>query len=256
LNGGSLVGVVPGDIVTLSQSGVYVSKSPGSSVAVNATDSLSGASAGDYTLLEPTDLSGSITPASVSVSGTTVGAKIYNGNTSAPLLGGTLSGVIPGDSVTLIQAGNFASASVGTGVAVTAADSLAGADARDYSVTQPTGLSGTISPASTSNTPGTAGAPSPPLLAANNVAAQVDSNFIYPQLGATSQVIDASPSIVVVQSESEPSSDSSGADDNASSTKRSKAIAVNVSMKIGASGTLKIVGGGLNLPRAVTAGTP
>ncbi len=54
-----------------------------------------------------------INPAPLTVSGATVGNKVYDGTTAAILTGGTLSGVIGTDSVTLTQAGAFASANAG-----------------------------------------------------------------------------------------------------------------------------------------------
>jgi hypothetical protein len=61
--------------------------------------------------------------------------------------GGTLSGVVSGDTVTLTQAGTFSSANVGTGLAVTAANTIGGASAGNYTLTQPTGLTADITPA-------------------------------------------------------------------------------------------------------------
>jgi len=259
LSGGALLGVVPGDSVTLTQAGTFASKNPGSALAVTAADSLGGASASDYSLSEPTGLTAAITPASLSVSGTVVGNKVYNGNSSAPLLNGTLSGVIPGDSVTLVQGGNFASASVGSGIAVTAADALAGPNAVDYSLIQPAGLSGTISAATTGNTPGTpgiSGSSSSPLLAAYYASAQIDANSIAPQWGATPQVIDASPSIDVVETASEPASTDAGVNQDSTSSSIGGGVVINVAMKIGATGTLKIVSGGLRLPITHVEGNP
>jgi hypothetical protein len=259
LSGGALLGVVPGDIVTLTQAGAFASKNPGSALAVTAEDSLGGASASDYVLTEPTGLTGVISPASLTVSGTVVGNKIFNGNTSAPLIDGTLSGVIPGDSVTLVQGGNFASASVGAGIAVTAADGLAGPSAIDYSIIQPTGLTGTISPASSGNTPGTpgtSGGSSSPLLAAYNASAQIDANSLAPQWGATPQVIDASSSIDVVETASEPASTDAGVDQDSTSSSTGGGVVINVAMKIGATGTLKVESGGLRLPVTHVQGNP
>jgi hypothetical protein len=76
-----------------------------------------------------------------------VANKVYDGTTAATLSSGTLSGIIGSDSVTLTQAGAFASANAGTGVAVNASDSLGGTAAGNYMLTQPTGLSANITPA-------------------------------------------------------------------------------------------------------------
>ncbi|MDE2342507.1 MAG: hypothetical protein KGL63_03805, partial [Betaproteobacteria bacterium] len=47
---------------------------------------------------------------------------------------------------TLSQSGTFASKNVGTGIAVTASDTLSGTDAGNYTLAQPTGLSANITP--------------------------------------------------------------------------------------------------------------
>ena len=147
LSGGTLSGVIGSDVVTLTQSGTFASANVGTGIAVNTSDGLGGAAAGNYVLTQPTGLSANITPATLSVAGTGVGNKVYDGTTAASLSGGTLSGVIGSDLVTLAQSGTFAAANVGTGVAVTASDSLGGAAAGNYTLTQPTGLSANITPA-------------------------------------------------------------------------------------------------------------
>jgi hypothetical protein len=259
LTGGSLLGLIAGDTVTLTQAGSFASKNVGTGIAVTATDGLGGASAGNYTLIAPTGLEGTITPAPLTVSGTVVGSKVYDGTTNALLLDGTLSSVIPGDSVTLIQSGNFASAGVGAGIAVTAADRLSGPSALDYRLIQPMGLTGTISAATTGNPPGTPGTSfgsSSALLAAYDASAQLDANSIAPQWGATPQIIDASPSIEVTETASEPASTDAGVDNSSSSSGADKSIVINVAMNIGATGTLKIESGGLRLPITNVHGDP
>jgi hypothetical protein len=88
-----------------------------------------------------------VNQALLNVIGTTVANKVYDTTTTATLTGGTLSGVIGSDVVTLTQAGNFASKNVGTGITVTAANSLGGAAAGNYSIAQPTGLTADITKA-------------------------------------------------------------------------------------------------------------
>jgi filamentous hemagglutinin family protein len=147
LSGGTLSGVVGSDSVSLTQAGAFTSANAGTGIAVNASDTLSGAGAGNYTLTQPTGLTGNITPASLAVSGTSVASKVYDGTTTASLSGGTLSGLIGSDSVSLTQAGAFTSPNAGTGVAVNASDTLSGVSASNYIVAQPTGLTGNITPA-------------------------------------------------------------------------------------------------------------
>ena len=147
LSSGKLVGVFSGDSVALTQSGAFASKNAGTGVAVTTTDSIGGAGASNYVLVQPTAVTGNITPATLTVSGETAASKIYDGTTGATLSGGTLLGVIGGDAVTLTQSGNFASKNVGTSLTVTAADTLAGTAAGDYVLIQPAGLTASITPA-------------------------------------------------------------------------------------------------------------
>jgi hypothetical protein len=94
-----------------------------------------------------------ITPAPLTVVGTTVANKIYDGTTTATLTNGTLQGAVAGDSLVLLQAGNFISPNVANGVSVTASDSFSSSNSpigsltSDYSLIQPVGLTGNILPA-------------------------------------------------------------------------------------------------------------
>ena len=80
------------------------------------------------------------------MSGTTVANKVYDGSNAAIVSGGTLVGVVAGENIGLTQAGTFSSANVGTGLAVTIADSLSNNAAGNYTLTQPTGFTANITP--------------------------------------------------------------------------------------------------------------
>ena len=145
LTGATLSGVVGGDTVTLGNatSGTFNSKDAGTGKTVTPAMTISGSSAGYYTLTQPV-LTGTITPKALTVTGTTVATKPYDGSTAAALAGGTLSGVVGGDEVTLNASGTFNTKDVGTGKVVTSTSTLAGAQKANYTLTQPTGLTGTI----------------------------------------------------------------------------------------------------------------
>ncbi|HUN75287.1 MAG TPA: YDG domain-containing protein, partial [Steroidobacteraceae bacterium] len=142
---------VNGETLTLSGTGTLSSKNVGTeSFASLAGFTLTGngsALASNYTFSGGTD-SVVITPATLTVSGTTAAGKVYDGTTMAALSGATLAGVFSGDSVTLGNdtSGTFASANVGTHIAVTTAMTISGADAGNYTLTQPSGLNANITP--------------------------------------------------------------------------------------------------------------
>jgi filamentous hemagglutinin family protein len=140
LSGGTLVGVINGDTVTLTQSGTFSQTGVGNGISVTATDTLSGTSARNYSLVQPTGLTAKILAKPLTINGTTAANKPYDGTDVASLSGSTLVGVITGDTVTLNQAGTFAQTGLGTGISVTANISLGGISAGNYSLTQPTGL--------------------------------------------------------------------------------------------------------------------
>ena len=76
--------------------------------------------------------------------------KVYNGTTAANAYGfSTLTGVLPGDDVTIVSSPvfTFVTSNVGTGITITTTGySITGIDAGKYTLTQPT-LSANISPA-------------------------------------------------------------------------------------------------------------
>jgi hypothetical protein len=144
---GTLSGVIGADTVTLTQSGLFATKNVGTGIAVTATNSLSGSAADNYIVIGPRGLTANITPAALTVSGTTANNKLYDGTTTATVVNGALSGVIGADTVTLTQSGLFATKNVGTGLAVTATNSLSGSAAGNYIVIGSTGLTANITPA-------------------------------------------------------------------------------------------------------------
>ncbi|MGJ7526695.1 YDG domain-containing protein [Variovorax sp. GB1P17] len=133
VGGGSLGGLVAGDNVTLSQSGTFSDKNAGTGKFVNVANSLSGSDAGNYIVLAGlTPTTADIRAATLTVNGTTAADKTYDGTTGAVLSGGSLGGVVGGDTVTLSQSGSFGDKNAGTGKTVNYASSIAGGDAGNY----------------------------------------------------------------------------------------------------------------------------
>ena len=139
ITGLSLTNVISGDVVTIV--GTFNDKTVNTGKPVTLT--LSGAENANYTWSAPTGVTGNIIAATLTVTGAAVTSKLYDGTTSATITG-SLSGIISGDVVTLNGTGTFASAAAGTGIVVTSTSTLGGADAGNYTLTQPTGLTGNI----------------------------------------------------------------------------------------------------------------
>jgi hypothetical protein len=83
----------------------------------------------------------------LSITGAQASDKVYDGTTAAVITGATLAGEIFGtDAVSLSgsEAGTFATANAGTGIAVSINASLTGTAANNYSIVQPSGLTASI----------------------------------------------------------------------------------------------------------------
>ena len=148
----ALSGGLTGDTLTFSDTAANFSNANvGTGKTVNVSGiSIGGADAVDYTLNSTSaTATANITPATLTVSGEAANNKVYDGTVAATLSGGSLVGLVSGDTATvsLNGAGSFASKNVGTGIAVTTTDTLGGASAGNYVLTQPTGLSAAITPA-------------------------------------------------------------------------------------------------------------
>ena len=149
ITGSTLVGIVGADVVTISNTGAFASATVGTAIAITSTQTLGGANAGNYTLTLPTGLTANITAKALTIASAAAQSKNFDGNTSATITG-TLTGVIALDVVTPNLSGTFASSAIGTGIAVTSTSTISGADAGNYTLTQPTGLTANINAGPTS----------------------------------------------------------------------------------------------------------
>ena len=149
---GSLSGVLGVDDVQVDSSAAvsaFANKNVGVAKTVNVTGVvLGGADVGNYSLANPFTTTADITAKALTVSGTAVANKVYDGTPAATLSGGSLVGLVATDepNVMLTQAGSFANKDAGNAKAVTAANTLSGSEAGNYSLTQPSGLSANITP--------------------------------------------------------------------------------------------------------------
>ncbi len=158
-----LVGIAPGDTVTLVTTGAtfaFDGKGVGSHTIIVTGLTLGGADAGKYTLTQPTNITAIISAKGLTVTGLAASNKMYDGGTVATLTGtAALSGLVPGDAVTLggTAVGAFAGKGVGSGLGVTVTGlSISGTDAGNYTFTQQAGLTANITPVTLSGNFGAA----------------------------------------------------------------------------------------------------
>ncbi|MBV8605559.1 MAG: filamentous hemagglutinin N-terminal domain-containing protein [Pelomonas sp.] len=147
-----ITGFVGSETVGVSATGNFADKNVGNGKAVGVSYQLSNGSGGglasNYQFQGPANApTANITPASITF---TAGAqdKVYDTTTAATLTGIAIT-PLGSDRLTVVPGtASFATPGAGTGIAVTASGyTLGGADAGNYTLTLPTGLSANITPA-------------------------------------------------------------------------------------------------------------
>jgi hypothetical protein len=140
------------DELSVSGTGTFSDKDVGSGKSVTVSGfTLSGADAGNYNLVMPTGLTANITRADLAVTGVSAANKAYDGTTAATLTGAAMVSPFGSDVVDLAGTGTgvFADKNAGADKSVTITGySLAGADAGNYNIVQPDGVTATIDRAS------------------------------------------------------------------------------------------------------------
>ncbi|MED5596975.1 YDG domain-containing protein [Janthinobacterium sp. P210006] len=154
LIGGSLSGLVGDETLAIGgQTAAFSDKNAGNAkaVTVSGTTLLDGSgSASNYTVSNPTGLTASITPKALTVTGQVAGNKVYDGNAVAQLTGGSLSGLVGGETLGIGgQTAAFSDKNAGSAKAVTVSGTTlldGSGSASNYTVSNPTGLTASITP--------------------------------------------------------------------------------------------------------------
>jgi filamentous hemagglutinin family protein len=138
-----LTGLETNDVVSVSGNGAFAQKNAGTSLVYSISSvTLGSTDAANYYLNGGSSLTGAngvITAANLSVTGITVGNKVYNATTAATLGGTAAIAALGADVLTLGGTGSgvFNNKNVGTGKAVTVSGyTLGGTDAGNYTLVQ------------------------------------------------------------------------------------------------------------------------
>lgn len=150
INNVACSGIVPTEDVQVNAIATYNSPAAGANKPITVTYSLVGNDRGNY--LKPADsiatATGEIAKKQLTVSGTSLASKDYDGTASAPIDShGTLEGVIDGDTVTLSAVATYATKTAGSGKQATVVYTLLGADKDKYLAPENGILTGTINKA-------------------------------------------------------------------------------------------------------------
>ncbi|WP_229522131.1 YDG domain-containing protein [Paenibacillus monticola] len=130
----ALIGVVSGDVVTVTAVASYNNAALGTGKTITVVYTLSGADAASYKA--PTNYT--INTGVITVAQSTIGdpvltlAKMKDGTTTAAVTAGLLSGVVSGEDVTVSAVANYDTAVIGTNKTITVVYTLSGADAANY----------------------------------------------------------------------------------------------------------------------------
>ncbi len=131
----TFTGLVEGDDVTVSATGVFSDMNVGVGKTVTLTETYSGDDVGNYTISAQGTTNANITAKALAIntdiSSTT---KVYDGTTNVVITSANLTGVVDGDDVTASGSGNFDNKNVGTNKTITVAYELSGDDSTNYSL--------------------------------------------------------------------------------------------------------------------------
>ncbi len=132
---GTLAGVIGADDVSIdTTTGTFEDKNAGETKEVTVSYTLKGVDTDNYEIDTET-VNADISKKVLTVSGTTVENKTYDGNTTATVKKGTLAGVIGADDVSIDAAtGTFEDKNAGEAKEVTVSYNLSGDDAGNYVV--------------------------------------------------------------------------------------------------------------------------
>ncbi|TCV92330.1 filamentous hemagglutinin family protein [Luteibacter rhizovicinus] len=149
LDGSNRIAGVNGEYLTLSGTGTLTTKNVGSQRSFVDTNGLAlgngTGNATNYTLVGGIDWV-TITPATLTVTGTLADNKTYDGNTGATIHGSVLQGGFAGDDLTLggTTTGTFDTKNAGTNKSVATNLSVTGVDTGNYILEQPTDVKANI----------------------------------------------------------------------------------------------------------------
>ncbi|TWT98970.1 YDG domain-containing protein [Neorhodopirellula pilleata] len=144
-------GLLGGDTVSIDTlSGTFSDKNVGVGKTVTIATTYAGSDVNNYSITDQATTTASISPRAIAIQGVTADDKVYDSTTSATLSGTATADTFSGDDVSIQTnyIANFATKDVASGQTVTVTGfDLSGADASNYALSQPTGLSADITPA-------------------------------------------------------------------------------------------------------------
>ena len=146
-------GMVVGDDITVSATGLFDTKNVGTAKTVALTSRYGGVDVGNYAITDQATTTADVTQKALDISGITAANKTYDGNraatvstagvTAAALQAG---GMVAGDDITVSATGLFDTKNVGTAKTVALTSSYGGVDVGNYAITDQASTTANVSP--------------------------------------------------------------------------------------------------------------
>ena len=130
-------GLIAGDTLTVSSTGVFANKNAGTGKTVTLTNTYGGADVNNYAITDQTTTTADIAQKALTITGISADNKTYDGLLTATVNTASVAktGLIDGDTLTVSSTGVFADKNAGTGKTVTLTNTYAGADKDNYTIT-------------------------------------------------------------------------------------------------------------------------
>lgn len=146
-----LNGLIGNETLASTATGTFNSKNVATANLVTVdsivlTNGANGGLASNYSLSAGQTAAAHITPRSITIVGDSALDKIYDGTRMATVSGGSLTGLIGSDAVSISRTAEFATANVGNDIPVATTYALSGSDSANYALVAPTGLAANINP--------------------------------------------------------------------------------------------------------------
>jgi hypothetical protein len=143
-----LTGLISGDVVTASATGVFATKNVGTAKTVTLTSSYAGADVDNYQITNQATSSANITPKALTISGITAADKTYDNTTAADVSvsGVVKTGLVLHDVVDVAVTGAFSDENASTGKTVTLTSSYSGDDVANYTIASQASTTASITP--------------------------------------------------------------------------------------------------------------
>ncbi|WP_262967331.1 beta strand repeat-containing protein, partial [Methylobacter psychrophilus] len=136
-NAAGFNGMVAGDVLSVTATGLFDTKNVGSNKTVTLTSNYSGADAGNYNITDQASSTAGVSAKALTVSGISAANKVYDGNRDAIINSNAagFNGMVAGDVLSVTATGLFDTKNVGSNKTVTLTSNYSGADAGNYNIT-------------------------------------------------------------------------------------------------------------------------